>query len=56
MTDKARNSIDLYRGNNPSTIETALRMQHRRVVEELKEHFCASDIKELAVKLSIGEM
>ena len=54
MTKQAINSINLYRGNNPATIEMALRMQHSSVVNELKEHFGASSLSELAIKLSIG--
>ena len=54
MTKQAINSINLYRGNNPATIEMALRMQHSCVVNELKEHFGASSLSELAIRLSIG--
>lgn len=54
MTQQAINSISLYRGNNPATIEMALRMQHSSVVNELKEHFGASSLGELAIRLSIG--
>lgn len=52
MTQQALNSIDLYRGNNPSTIKQCLGIQQSSVVNELKEHFHASDINELAIKLS----
>ena len=54
MTQQAINSIGLYKGNNPATIEMALRMQRSSVVQELMEHFNASNIRELAIKLSIG--
>lgn len=54
MTQQALNSINLYRGGNPSTIEQLLRFQRSSVVNELKEHFGASSINELAIKLSIG--
>ncbi len=54
MTKQAQNSLNLYRGQNPATIKQALRIQRSSVVEELKEHFNAKDIDELAVKLSIG--
>lgn len=54
MTQQALNSINLYRGGNPSTIEQLLRMQRSSVVNELKEHFGASSLSELAIKLSIG--
>lgn len=54
MTKQAQNSLALYKGQNPSTIKQALRIQRSSVVEELKEHFNAKDLDELAVKLSIG--
>ena len=54
MTQQAINSINLYRGGNPATIEQLLRMQGTGVVNELMEHFGASSIRELATKLSIG--
>lgn len=54
MTAQAQNSIKLYKGGNPSTIEQLLRIQKNSVVQELKEHFHASTIEELAVKLSIS--
>jgi hypothetical protein len=54
MTQQAINSIGLYRGNNPATIEMALRMQRSSVVKELMEHFGATSTRELAIKLSIG--
>ena len=54
MTQQAINSIDLYRGNNPSTIERALKIQKSSVINELKEHFGASDLSELAIKLSLA--
>jgi len=52
MTQQAINSINLYKGNNPSTIEQTLSFQKKSVVEELKEHFGASSNHELAIKLS----
>ena len=54
MTQQALNSINLYRGGNPSTIEQLLRMQGSSVVNELMEHFSATSTRELAIKLSIG--
>lgn len=54
MSPQAQNSINLYRGGNPATIEQLLKMQESSVVEELKEHFKTSDLKELAIKLSIS--
>lgn len=53
MTPQAQNSLNLYRGGNPATIEQLLKMQKSSVVEELKEYFKATDLKELAIKLSI---
>lgn len=54
MTQQALNSINLYRGGNPATIEQLLRMQRSSVVNELMEHFGATSTRELAIKLSIG--
>ena len=54
MTQQAINSLALYKGNNPSTIEKGLSIQKASVVRELKEHFGVSDIHELAVRLAIG--
>ena len=54
MTQQAINSIGLYKGNSPSTIKQALSFQKKSVVEELKNHFHANDLTELAIKLSIG--
>lgn len=54
MTSQARNSLVLYKGQNPATIKRALSMQKNSVVNELKEHFGVSDLDSLAVKLSIG--
>lgn len=54
MTSQAKNSIDLYRGNDPEKIKQLLRIQRSSVVDELKEHFGASDIDELAIKLSLA--
>lgn len=54
MTERARNSMELYRGGNPSTIEQLLRMQNVSVVNELKEHFRVNNLSDLAVRLSLG--
>lgn len=54
MTPQAENSLNLYRGGNPSTILQLLQMQKSSVVEELKQHFNAKDLNELSIKLSIG--
>lgn len=54
MTPQANNSLALYRGNSPATIKQALRIQRSSVVEELKQHFGATNIDDLAVRLSIG--
>lgn len=54
MTQQALNSLELYKDNNPSTIERALAIQKSSVVSELKEHFGVSNIHELALKLSTG--
>ena len=54
MTKQAQNSINLYKGQNPSTIKQALSFQKNSVVEELKTYFNAKDINDLAIKLSIS--
>lgn len=54
MTRQAENSIMLYRGINPATIEQLLRLQKPSVVNELKQHFHASTMGELAMKLSLA--
>ncbi len=54
MTTKAQNSLALYRGGNPTTIEQLLQFQDKGVVNELMQHFKACDLRELALKLSIG--
>jgi hypothetical protein len=53
MTPQAENSLKLYKGGNPVTIETLLRMQKASVVNELKEHFNVSNNHDLAIKLSM---
>ena len=54
LSNQAKNSIELYRGNDPAKIEMLLKIQHSSVVQELMEHFHAKDMKELAVKLSLA--
>ena len=54
MTQQAKNSLSLYRGGNPATIERLLRTQNTSVVNELKAHFGVTDLRELAFRLSIG--
>ncbi len=54
MTQQAQNSLRLYRGGNPATIEQLLRMQSKSVVDELKAHYGTNDLHELALKCSIG--
>lgn len=54
MTPQAQNSLRLYRGGNPATIEQLLNFQSSSVVNELKAHFGATSLGELAIKLSIG--
>lgn len=53
MTQQALNSIRLYKGGNPTTIEQLLKYQKSSIVNELKEHFNASSLHELAIKLSL---
>ena len=54
MSQQAKNSLTLYKGGNPATIKQLLRMQSSSVVNELKAHFGAKDLDELAVRLSMG--
>lgn len=54
MTKQAENSLNLYKGQNPTTIKQLLKMQKSSVISELKEHFGVSDLDSLAVRLSIG--
>lgn len=54
MTSQALNSINLYRGNDSEKIKMLLRIQRSSVVDELKSHFNASSIDDLAFKLSIS--
>lgn len=54
MTQQAKNSIELYRGNDPEKIKMLLRIQDSSVVNELKEHFNADNIDDLAIKLSMA--
>lgn len=54
MSKQAELSMHIYKGENPSTIEQLLKMQYASVVNELKEHFNATSLSELAVKLSRG--
>lgn len=53
MTPQAKNSVKLYAGGNPATIEKLLRMQKPSVVNELKEHFNCPSNGELAERLSL---
>lgn len=50
----ATNSLALYRGNNPSTILRALKLQNKSVVDELMNYFGAKSQEELAFHLSVG--
>ena len=54
MTPQAKNSLDLYRGQDPAKIRTLLGYQSESVVNELKEYAHTSDIGELALRLSLG--
>ena len=54
MSKQAENSLNLYKGGNPATIEQLLKMQKQSVVDELKGHFGVSSLTDLAVRLSIG--
>ena len=52
LSKQAQNSLELFKGNPPSTIERALRIQRKEVVEELKEHFGVDGISELAAVIA----
>lgn len=54
MTQQAVNSLNLYRGGNPSTIKQLLNRQKASVVDELKSHFGVSNLDDLAMRLSRG--
>jgi hypothetical protein len=54
MTQQAINSINLYKGNDPMKIQMLLRIQSTSVVNELMEHFGASSISDLAMKLAFA--
>lgn len=55
MSEQAKNSLNLYRGGNPATIENLLRFQKKNVVDELKAHFGTNNLHELAIRCSIGK-
>ena len=55
LSQYAKNAVKLYKGGNPDTIEQLLRMQDSSVVVELMEHFQQKDIKNLAIRLMLGE-
>lgn len=55
MTQQAINSMNLYRGGNPATIEQLLHRQKISVVNELKQHFGAKDLHELSILLAFSE-
>lgn len=54
MTQQAQNSLNLYRGGNPSTIQQLMQIQKQSIVNELMQHFGASSLSDLALKLSFA--
>lgn len=54
MSTQAKNSLNLYRGQNPATIIQLLRIQHSDVVNELKKYFNCTTLDELALRCSLG--
>ncbi len=52
MTTQAQNSINLYKGNNPSKIKIGLSLQKPSVVKELMDYFKVDSKDKLALKLS----
>lgn len=55
LSRQAMNSIALYKGQNPATIEQLLNFQSQSVVNELMTHFDARTLRELAMKLSMAK-
>ena len=55
LSIQAKNSIDLYKNQDPSKIEYLLKKQRASVVDELKSHFNANTLPELAIKLAVYE-
>lgn len=54
MTQQTKNSLGLYRGGNPDTIYQLMRVQPSKVRDELMEICHTNDLKECALRLSIG--
>lgn len=55
MKPQTLNSIRLYKGGNPASIEMLLSLQSVDVVNELKAYYGTNNLHELAVKCSIGK-
>lgn len=53
LSQKAKNNIEMLRGNNPSKITSWLKMLPSSIVNELKQYYNADDINELSVKISM---
>lgn len=54
MTKQAKNSLDLYKNGNPSTIKQLLSMQPKSIKDELMQYFNCS-LEELPMRLSLGK-
>lgn len=52
LSKQAQNSLALFRGFPPSSIERALSIQRKDVVDELKEYFGVDGIRELAAAIA----
>ena len=52
MSEQAKNSIKLYKGQDARRIRQLLNFQLCRVVNELMNYYKASDLDDLALKLS----
>ena len=52
MSEQARNSILLFKGQDARTIRQLLNHQLCRVVNELMAYYKATDLDDLALKLS----
>lgn len=54
MTIQAQNTQNMCRGASIPSIKNALRMQNSSIVDELKSHYGAKSIDDLALMLSKG--
>jgi len=55
LSDQARNSIELYLGQNPYVIASLLVKQSESVLNEIKSYYNCYNVKELAILCSMGK-